>query len=251
MFATHAVTKRFGPTPALAEFSHRFAAGRTTVLIGPSGCGKSTLLRLLIGLIEPDAGEIRFDGRVVTPAGRLALRRRVGFMVQGGGLFPHLTARQNVQLLARHLGRPPAAVERRTTELADLVRLPADALDRHPTRLSGGQQQRVALMRALFLEPAVLLLDEPLGALDPLVRRALQDDLKTIFARLRQTVILVTHDLPEAAFFGHEILLLAGGRIVQAAAPAELLRHPHPGFATEFVQAHRTLATPAAPEEAS
>ena len=236
------VSKRYGATAALYPTELGFARGKTTVLIGPSGCGKSTLLRLIIGLLEPDTGEIQFEGTAITRATIKTLRHRIGYVIQEGGLFPHLTARANVLLLARHLGRPPAQMDNRLEELCALTRFPTDGLDRYPTELSGGQRQRVGLMRALALSPDLLLLDEPLGALDPLVRAALQRDLKEIFARLQQSAILVTHDLAEAAYLGDRIVLMNDGRIVQEGTLHDLRDRPAEPFVTEFINAQRTLA---------
>ena len=236
------VRKSFGGTTALAPTDLDFASGRTTALIGPSGCGKSTLLRLLIALLEPDRGEVIFDGEKVTAANAQKLRRRVGYVIQEGGLFPHLTARANVLLISRHLGRPALEMEQRLQELCALSQFPANALDRYPTELSGGQRQRVSLMRALMLSPEVLLLDEPLGALDPLVRSALQRDLKEIFIRLKQTAILVTHDMGEAAYLANEIVLMNEGRIVQRGSAIELRDRPASNFVTEFINAQRSAA---------
>ena len=188
------VSKRYANAPALHPTNLSIEKGRTTVLIGPSGCGKSTLLRLIIRLIEPDTGTITFDGTSVTSENIENLRRRIGYVIQEGGLFPHLTARANVSLMARHLGHPANEMEARLAELCLLTRFPETALARYPVELSGGQRQRVSLMRALMLSPELLLLDEPLGALDPLVRASLQKDLKEIFSRLQQTALLVTHD---------------------------------------------------------
>src|SRR5262249_35559447 len=199
MFAVNDALKVYAGRPALGPLTLTVPPGRTTVLIGPSGCGKSTLLRLLVGLVEPDAGAVTFDGTPVTPATARAVRLRVGSVIQDGGLFPPLTARGNVTLMARHLGRDRAATAGRVAELADLTRFPADGLDRYPHQLSGGQRQRVGLMRALMLDPDALLLDEPLGALDPLVRADLQAELRDIFRRLGKTGVLVTHDLGQAA----------------------------------------------------
>jgi osmoprotectant transport system ATP-binding protein len=233
------VSKSFDGTLALAPTSLEFAAGRVTVLLGPSGCGKTTLLKLLLGLLPPDGGEVRFRGAPVTPARVDELRYRTGYVIQEGGLFPHLTARDNVALMARHLGRDRAWIERRIAELSDLARLPEESLSRFPGELSGGQRQRVALMRALMLDPDVLLLDEPLGALDPMTRHQLQGDLKAIFGRLARTVVLVTHDMHEAAWFADEIVLMREGRVVQRGALEDLLQRPADGFVTEFIRAQR------------
>jgi osmoprotectant transport system ATP-binding protein len=245
MFALREVSKVYAGRPALGPLSLEVPAGRTTVLIGPSGCGKSTLLRLLIGLVEPDAGEVAFDGKPVTAATARAVRLRVGYVIQDGGLFPHLTARGNVTLMARHLGRDRAATAARVAELAELTRFPADGLDRYPHELSGGQRQRVGLMRALMLDPDALLLDEPLGALDPLVRIDLQAELRDIFRALGKTVVLVTHDLGEAAFFADRVVLLRDGLVVQEGGPADLWHRPADPFVTRFVQAQRGPEVPA------
>ena len=169
-------------------------------------------------------------------------RRRFGYVVQGGGLFPHLTAEGNAAIVARHLRWTPARIAARLTELAELTRLPRDALARFPHELSGGQAQRVSLVRALFLEPEVLLLDEPLGALDPITRADLQEDLRAIFAELGKTVVLVTHDLAEAAFFAHELVLLRAGVVVQEGSLDDLARAPADAFVARFVRAQRALA---------
>ncbi len=219
------------------------AEGSTVALLGPSGAGKSTLLRLLLGLVAPDEGAVRMRGERMTASAH-ALRRRIGYVVQGGGLFPHLTARENVTLVARHLGLPRPGVEARVRELAGLARLEEAALGRYPNQLSGGQAQRVGLVRALLLDPAVLLLDEPLGALDPLTRADLQDDLKGLFASLGKTVVLVSHDLAEAAFFARRLVLLRDGRVLQEGTLEELARVPQDPFVTRFLRAQRGLALP-------
>ena len=236
------VSKTFGAAAAVHSTDLAFEQGKTTVLIGPSGCGKSTLLRLIIGLLEPDSGTIQFDGAPITLANIAQLRRRVGYVIQDGGLFPHLTSRKNVLLMATHLKRPAAEMDQRLSDLCALTRFPPTALERYPIELSGGQRQRISLMRALALSPELLLLDEPLGALDPLVRAALQKDLKEIFARLDQTAILVTHDLAEAAYLGDEIVLMNEGRVVQIGTLEDLRRKPATDFVTEFINAQRGLA---------
>ena len=236
------ISKRYGSATALHPTDLDLERGKTTVLIGPSGCGKSTLLRLIIRLLEPDAGTVRFDGAPITTVNISELRRRVGYVIQDGGLFPHLTARKNILLMADHLKQPAAEMEKRLSELCALTRFPEPALDRFPIELSGGQRQRVSLMRALALSPELLLLDEPLGALDPLVRAALQKDLKEIFSRLKQTAILVTHDLAEAAYLGDEIVLMSEGRVVQRGTLEDLRSKPASAFVTEFINAQRSLA---------
>jgi len=169
-----------------------------------------------------------------------SLRKKMGYVIQDGGLFPHLTARDNVTLMARYLKWDRGSIAQRLRELTDITRFPADGLDRFPAQLSGGERQRVSLMRALMLDPDVLLMDEPLGALDPMIRRELQTDLKRIFHTLKKTVVLVTHDLGEAAFFGDVIVLLREGRIVQQGTLDDLLDSPAEPFVTHFINAQRS-----------
>jgi osmoprotectant transport system ATP-binding protein len=237
------VSKRYADAVALHPTTLSIDRGQTTILIGPSGCGKSTLLRLIIRLIEPDSGLIEFDGEPITPDNINAIRRRVGYVIQEGGLFPHLTARANVFLMARHVGKSREEMQKRLLELCDLTRFSNNLLPRYPVELSGGQRQRVSLMRALMLSPELLLLDEPLGALDPLVRASLQNDLKEIFTRLQQTVLFVTHDLAEAIYFGDQIVLMNEGRIVQKGPVTDLRDNPANPFVLEFINAQRGLAS--------
>src|SRR5262249_43506533 len=189
-----------------------------------------------------DDGQIIFEGTPVNEDDLQMFRRRIGYVIQEGGLFPHFTARGNIALMARHLGKADVAIESRLDELCELTRFSKNLLDRYPAELSGGQRQRVSLMRALMLSPELLLLDEPLGALDPLVRASLQRDLKEIFTRLKQTALLVTHDLSEAAFLGDEIVLINEGRIVQQGSIAELRQRPANEFVSEFINAQRAVA---------
>src|SRR5438094_2113668 len=235
------VSKRYADAAALHPTNLSIEYGKTTVLIGPSGCGKSTLLRLIIRLIQPDSGSITFEGEPITPDNIDTLRRRIGYVIQEGGLFPHLTARANVVLMARHVGRSQEEMQPRLQELCDLTRFYENLLSRYPVELSGGQRQRVSLMRALMLSPELLLLDEPLGALDPLVRASLQNDLKEIFARLRQTTLFVTHDLAEAAYLGDEIVLMNEGHIVQQGSLVDLREKPVSDFVSEFINSQRAL----------
>jgi len=237
------VSKRYADAAALHPTNLSIEHGKTTVLIGPSGCGKSTLLRLIIRLIQPDSGSIMFEGEPITPDNIDMLRRRIGYVIQEGGLFPHLTARANVVLMARHVGRSQEEMQPRLQELCDLTRFSENLLSRYPVELSGGERQRVSLMRALMLSPELLLLDEPLGALDPLVRASLQKDLKEIFARLQETVVFVTHDLAEAIYFGDEIVLMNEGRVIQKGAVTDLRDNPADPFVSEFINAQRGLVS--------
>lgn len=241
MFVLSGVCKSYATTTALDAISLAVEPQRTTVLIGPSGCGKSTLIRLLVGLITPDDGEISFEGTPLSQANILLLRRRMGYVIQEGGLFPHMTARRNVALMARHLGWPSAQIQGRVRELAELMQLPLSTLDQLPIELSGGQRQRISLMRALMLDPDVLLLDEPLGALDSMIRYDLQQELRRIFQRLGKTVVLVTHDLAEASYLGDVMVLMRSGQIIQQGPPAELVQHPRDSFVERFIQAQRGL----------
>jgi osmoprotectant transport system ATP-binding protein len=240
MIQLRGVGKTYNQGVALRPTSLQLETGQVTALIGPSGCGKSTLLRLVAGLITPSSGEVLIDGQQMDANSAQTLRRQLGYVIQDGGLFPHLTARQNVELMARHLGGG-AEVDRRTADLAELTHFPQDALDRYPLELSGGQRQRVGLMRALALDPATLLLDEPLGALDPLVRHALQTDLKEIFVRLKKTVVLVTHDMGEAAYLADRIVLLQDGAVVQDGTLDDFQTRPATPFVTEFLNAQRAV----------
>lgn len=221
--------------------SLRVGAGETVALIGPSGCGKSTLLKLAAGLVWPREGRIVVNDEELRPDNVLRLRQRIGYVIQSGGLFPHLSAEDNVTLAARYLHRGRQWIDTRIAELAELVQLPRETLSRFPGDLSGGQRQRVSLMRALMLDPAVLLLDEPLGALDPMVRHGLQEDLRRLFQRLGKSVLLVTHDMTEAAFFSRHLVLMRAGRIVQEGPYQDLAQAPAEDFVRDFVKAQRGL----------
>ncbi len=239
MIELEGVSKRYGDKTALYPIDLRVEAKSQLALIGTSGCGKSTLLRIVAGLIAPDTGRARVLGEVMTPATAPALRRRIGYVIQDGGLFPHLSARDNAALMARHIGWDEAKVGARVDELAALADLDASLLDRFPAELSGGQRQRVGLVRALMLDPELLLLDEPLGALDPLVREKLQTDLSRIVRELDKTVLLVTHDMSEAAFLAREVALMRAGRLVQRGALKELLESPNDPFVESFLHAQQ------------
>jgi osmoprotectant transport system ATP-binding protein len=225
--------------PAVNGVNLEVERGTTVALIGPSGCGKSTLLRLILGLVRQDAGNVTFDNHDANDT--TARRRLCGYVIQDGGLFPHLTARQNVTLLPETLDWPKTDRDDRVADLCRLTHFPTDGLDRFPSELSGGQQQRVALMRALVTDPPVLLMDEPLGALDPMIRYDLQQELRQIFRELKKTVVVVTHDLVEATYFGDRVVLMRNGRIVQEGTPQDLSERPAEAFVTQFVTAQRGI----------
>ncbi len=240
------VTKVFGGREVIRETSLKVQDGERVALIGPSGCGKSTLLRMILGLVVPDSGSVRVDDEVVTPKTARTVRRRVGYVIQDGGLFPHLTARENVTLVARLRDSrgelAPPSLAARVSELADVARLSAKLLNRYPGQLSGGERQRVGLMRALMLDPDLLLLDEPLGALDPIVRARLQEDLRDVFRKLGKSMLLVTHDMAEAAYLADSIAVMRDGVLLQRGTMKELVDEPAHPFVAEFVGAQRSLA---------
>ena len=235
------IYKSYKDVKALSDINLNIEKGKTTVLIGPSGCGKSTLIRIIIGLIEKSSGEVIIDNQEITQVNIFEIRQKIGYVIQDGGLFPHLTARKNVSLLAEYIGWSNEKIGNRIEELSKLTKFPVDGLDRFPAELSGGQKQRVSLMRALMLDPQILLLDEPLGALDPLIRYELQEDLKKIFQELKKTVILVTHDLSEAGFFGDKIVLMLDGKIIQIGGLKDLIKNPANEFVTKFITAQRAF----------
>jgi len=233
------VTVRFGALTALDGVTLEIAQGRTTVLIGPSGCGKSTLLKTILHLVTPESGVVTIDGAVMDARAVNVMRRRMGYVIQDGGLFPHLTARGNVTLMASYLGVADADQAARIETLTALSHFPADAMDRFPAELSGGQRQRVSLMRALMLDPEILLMDEPLGALDPMIRFEMQNELKEIFRTLSKTVVLVTHDMAEAMHFGDTVVLMNEGHIEQVGTGESLVRHPRNDFVARFIRSQR------------
>jgi osmoprotectant transport system ATP-binding protein len=237
MIALRDVTKTFGARVVVDHVSLVVEPGTTEILLGSSGSGKSTILRLILGLLPLDGGDITVDGVRLTTATRSDVLRRIGYVVQEGALYPHLTARRNVTLAARAEGWTEARTAERLSVLAELVGLEGSLLEHYPAQLSGGQRQRVGLMRALMLDPPALLLDEPLGALDPISRAELQVQLARIFRELRKTVVLVTHDVREAFVLGSTITLLNDGRVVQQGTFADLARRPAEPFVAEFLGA--------------
>jgi osmoprotectant transport system ATP-binding protein len=216
--------------------------GRTCVLIGPSGCGKTTTLRMINRLIEPTSGRILVEGEDVMKVDPVGLRRRIGYVIQQIGLFPHMTIAENVGTVPRLLGWPKAKIKERVEEMLRLVGLdPAEFLARHPRHLSGGQRQRVGVARALAADPPVMLMDEPFGAVDPVVRARLQGEFVAILRRLGKTVVFVTHDIDEAVRMGDLVAIMDEGRLVQFGPPDQLLAGPKNAFVADFVGADRAL----------
>jgi osmoprotectant transport system ATP-binding protein len=223
-------------TAALAGVDLAVAAGETVALVGESGSGKTTLLRLFNRMAEPTAGEVRFEGRPVAGLDPIALRRRIGYVPQDGGLLPHWTAAGNVELVPRLLGWEPARRRARAREMLELVGLdPERHGARYPAELSGGQRQRVAFARTLAGDAAAVLLDEPFGALDPLTRRDLQAQFLDWKRRLGRTLVLVTHDLDEAFRLGDRVGVMRAGRLLQLAPPAELAERPAEGYVRDLL----------------
>ena len=239
MFRLDSVFKSYGGERVLDGVNLTIPTGEVTALIGPNGSGKSTLCGLITGLVKPDAGVVYFRDQDIRRGSIRELRRHIGYVIQDGGLFPHLTGRANVSLMAAHLGWSKSHIASRIDELLDLARLSPAVLTRYPAEMSGGERQRVALVRALMLDADVLLFDEPLGALDPIVRAELQQELAKIFWRLQKTVVQITHDLAEAAFFSDRIVLLRSGRIVQTGSIGELQESPADDFVRQFVRAQQ------------
>ncbi|MHA0036171.1 ABC transporter ATP-binding protein [Deinococcus sp. PESE-13] len=236
------VTKSFGGPAVLQDISLTVPTGELVILIGPSGCGKSTLLRLVNRLLEPTSGDIRVGGVSVLAQDPVALRRRLGYVIQSVGLFPHLTVQENVELVPSISGVGREARAARALELLSLMGLePGQYAGRYPRQLSGGQQQRVGIARALAADPEYLLMDEPFSALDPITRARLQEQFLTLKREIGKTIVFVTHDVDEAVRLGDRICVLGNGTVQQYAAPEEILRHPANDFVASFVGEGREL----------
>ena len=244
MIALEGVGKTYDDgTVAVSDLDLAIPRGELVCLVGPSGCGKSTTLKMINRLIEPTTGRIVLDGQDVTHADPVQLRRSIGYVIQQVGLFPHQSVLENVTTVPRLLGTSSADAAARARELLELVGLdPTTYADRYPHQLSGGQQQRVGVARALAADPAVLLMDEPFGAVDPVVRGRLQDEFRRLQRELGKTVVMVTHDLDEAVRLGDRVAVFAdGGRLPQYDVPANVLEHPADEFVEEFVGSSRGL----------
>jgi osmoprotectant transport system ATP-binding protein len=225
------LTKQYGATTVVDHVSFSVERNSIAVIVGTSGSGKSTLLRMINRLVEPTSGRVLLDGADTRSEPPHLLRRRIGYAIQGHGLFPHRTVAENVATVPRLLGWPEARIRARVTELLEIFQLdPGLYAGALPHQLSGGQQQRVGVARALAAEPAVLLMDEPFGALDPIIRAKAQDDLLGIQRHFGTTMVLVTHDMDEAFRLGHKVAVMSQGQLLQYDRPAALLTHPADPF---------------------
>jgi osmoprotectant transport system ATP-binding protein len=238
------VTKRYAgrDAAALEELSLEIPAGTFCVLVGPSGGGKTTALKLINRLIDFDSGEIRIDGRSILDLPAVELRRGIGYVIQQVGLFPHQTIGENIATVPKLLGWPKARTQARIAELLELVGLEPGDARRYPVQLSGGQRQRVGLARALAADPPLLLMDEPFGALDPITRARLQQELRRLHHEVAKTIVFVTHDIDEAITMGDRIAILGeGGRLAQYDTPDAILAYPADDFVTQFIGEDRAL----------
>lgn len=236
------VTKHYpgAAEAAVQAFSLTVPKGSTTVLVGSSGCGKTTLLRMVNRMVDPTSGVIRLDGEDVATRDRVTLRRSIGYVMQDSGLLPHRTVLQNVAVVPRLAGRTAATARSRALDLLELVGLDPDLAGRYPAQLSGGQRQRVGVARGLAAEGDLLLMDEPFGAVDPLVRAELQAELLHLQRELNRTILFITHDVDEAFLLGDQVVILSrGGRVEQRGTPAEVLAAPANEFVASFVGANR------------
>jgi len=235
------VTKTYeGQKLALDDVSLKVPDGGFLTIIGPSGCGKTTLLRLINGMTDFDSGKIVVLNNDIHEWEKVSLRRKIGYVIQGAGLFPHLTVKQNIQFVMSISDVAEDLQEERVMELAQIIGFSESQLDEFPDKLSGGQQQRVGVARALALKPQIMLMDEPFGALDNITRRNLQAEMKHIHNELQTTIIMVTHDLNEAFSLGTVVVVMNNGKIVQADKPENILANPASGWVREFVSTIRT-----------
>lgn len=244
VISLHKVTKRFdeGSGAAVNDLTLDMNEGETVVLVGPSGCGKTTTMKMINRLIEPTSGTIEVDGTDVSKQDPVQLRRNIGYVIQSIGLLPHRTVKQNISTVPRLIGWDDKRITSRLDDLVEIFELDRDLLDRYPGELSGGQRQRVGVARALAADPPVMLMDEPFGAVDPIVRERLQDQFLEIQWRLRKTIVFVTHDIDEAIKMADRIAILnRGGVVEQYATPEEILREPANDFVKKFVGVERGL----------
>ncbi|CAI6314355.1 ATP-binding cassette domain-containing protein [Bacillus subtilis] len=242
MLTLENVSKTYkGGKKAVNNVNLKIAKGEFICFIGPSGCGKTTTMKMINRLIEPSAGKIFIDGENIMDQDPVELRRKIGYVIQQIGLFPHMTIQQNISLVPKLLKWPEQQLKERARELLKLVDMGPEYLDRYPHELSGGQQQRIGVLRALAAEPPLILMDEPFGALDPITRDSLQEEFKKLQKTLHKTIVFVTHDMDEAIKLADRIVILKAGEIVQVGTPDDILRHPADEFVEEFIGKERLI----------
>ncbi|MBU5626845.1 ABC transporter ATP-binding protein [Oscillibacter sp. MSJ-2] len=233
------VSKSYGKTKILKDLTYTLNDGEFVVLIGPSGCGKTTSLKMINRLIEPDSGHILIDGKDAAAMNPVELRRHIGYVIQQIGLFPNMTVAQNICVVPRLLKYDKARCDQIARELLEMVNLPYEQYgNKYPSELSGGQQQRIGVLRALAASPPIVLMDEPFGALDPMTREVLQDEVKSLQQKLNKTIVFVTHDMGEALKLADTIIFMESGEIVQQASPEEMLEHPASDLVRSFLGKH-------------
>lgn len=244
------ISKKFGSRLAVRQINLAISTGETRALVGPSGSGKTTLMRLIAGLIQADEGAILINGTPLHDLNLRETRLKMGYVIQNGGLFPHLTAKENAVIVAKTLRWTKERIESRLQETISLTEFPQALLGQYPSELSGGERQRLSLARALMLDPKILLFDEPLGSLDPLTRQNIQSELKELFAKLQKTVLIVTHDLAEAAYLADLISVVMEGELLQTGTISELFKKPSHPFVSAFINVETKTVLRAAMEQA-
>lgn len=238
------VSKKFKDTKVLKDISFEIEKGQLVVLIGLSGCGKTTTLKMINKLIKPTSGKITIGGEDISKKDPIRLRRNIGYVIQQTGLFPHMTIRENTEIIAKVEKQDPGKISEKTGELMEMVGLSEEFLDRYPSELSGGQQQRVGVARAFALDPEIILMDEPFSALDPITRTSLQEELVNLQQRVRKTIVFVTHDMSEAIKIADKICIMDKGEIIQYDTPENILKNPVNDFVSEFVGRNRIWESP-------
>lgn len=239
------IIKKYRSKTVINSFSLKVEAGQLVVFIGPSGCGKTTLLKMINKLIQPTSGKIVVNGSDISTVNPIELRRNIGYVIQNTGLFPHMTIKENLELIPKLKGEDPAAIEKKTNELLDIVGLnPKEYLHRYPKELSGGQQQRIGVARAFSTNSDIILMDEPFSALDPVTRSSLQDELFQMQKELNKTIIFVTHDMDEAIKIADKICILKDGDILQYDTPENILKNPANDFVEGFIGKRRVWNNP-------
>lgn len=239
------VSKSYGSTKVIKNLNLKIQKGELLVLVGESGCGKTTIIQMINRLIEPDTGSILIDSVNIATLDSIKLRRKIGYVIQEIGLFPHYTIEENIGLLLKIEKSNKAAIQERTKELMQIINLPYEQYaKKYPKQLSGGQRQRIGVARALANRAEIIIMDEPFSALDPLTRTQLQDELLSIHARYGTTIVFVTHDIDEAVKIGDRVAIMQNGEILQLGTPLQIIKHPLNAFVSSFIGEHRLWKTP-------